>query len=89
MYRAIFREIEAGGKIDAYKYKLHNEDTKTYEIINKTFEQAKQTGDIYKISYYGNTKFEEFFAESFVIYETGTEELPDYINNMFEEVLKI
>ena len=56
--------------------------------VNDAFMQAKKTGDIYKVSEYGNTTMHEFFAETFVMYWFEKEKLSDYIINMIEEVVK-
>lgn len=56
--------------------------------IRKAFEQAKENGDIYKISKYASKSPQEFFAECFTMYELGKEELPTNIKNTIEEVLK-
>lgn len=53
----------------------------------KAFETAVKNGDIYKLSEYGSTNYHEFFAESFAAREMG-ETLPDYVESLFEEVLK-
>ena len=58
------------------------------EKVYKVFNQAKQTGDIYKISKYASTNVKEFFAECFTVYELGEEELPDYIKEMIKEILE-
>ena len=55
--------------------------------VNDAFKQAKKTGDIYKVSEYGNTTMHEFFAETFAMYEIGEEELPSYIVEMIKEVI--
>lgn len=55
--------------------------------IRKAFEQAKENGDIYKISKYASKSPQEFFAECFTMYELGKEELPTNIKNVIEEVL--
>ena len=48
--------------------------------------KARETGDIYKISEYANTKPSEFFAECFALREMGGT-LPDYIESLMVEVL--
>lgn len=50
-------------------------------------EKAIETGDIYKLSLYGNRNTNEFFAECFTAYEMG-EKLPDYVESLMQEVLK-
>lgn len=58
------------------------------EKVRNVFERAKKNGDIYKISAYAKTDSKEFFAECFTIYELGEEKLPEYIQEMMEEVLQ-
>ena len=61
---------------------------KKVKMVDNVFEQAKSCGDIYKLSKYAAKNSQEFFAESFAIYEMGEETLPKYIVDMIEEVLK-
>lgn len=93
MFRAIDREIKAGGTYIAYgntsKYIISQSATKTYKIVTETLREARKTGDIYKISKYADTDIHEFFAECYAIYERGVEKLPNYVNNMIKEVLSI
>ena len=56
-------------------------------LVKDTYKKAQETGDIYKISRYGATHVDEFFAETFAMREKG-EQLPDYIEHMLEETLK-
>ena len=49
-------------------------------------QEARKTGDIYGLSYYGSTNAKEFFAESFLAYEMG-EKLPPYVESLMQEVL--
>jgi hypothetical protein len=71
----------------------YNDPTKRQEmarlenLVNDTFERAKRDGDIYKISQYGATDADEFFAETFAMREMG-ETLPDYITQMLEETTR-
>ena len=58
------------------------------EKVRNVFEKAKKNGDIYKISAYANTDSKEFFAECFTIYELSEERLPEYIQEMMEDVLE-
>lgn len=58
------------------------------EKVRNVFEKAKECGDIYKISKYASTDSKEFFAECFTMYEIGREKIPDYIQEMMEDVLK-
>jgi SPP1 gp7 family putative phage head morphogenesis protein len=53
---------------------------------NAAFKKAKETGDIFKLSQYGQTNSHEFFAESFAAREMG-EKLPDYVESLMKEVL--
>lgn len=94
MYRAIDKEIKAAGKYELVpgsgiiRNKLSSSATQTYKKVANAFYEARRTGDIYKISYYGASDMWEFFAECFTIYEKGVEKLPDYINNVIKEVSK-
>ena len=56
--------------------------------VKACFRKAKNTGDIYNISAYAATDKDEFFSEVFSMKCCG-EPLPDYIEEMLEEVLKI
>lgn len=60
-------------------------------IMNERWEDALQkardSGDIYKISQYANTKPSEFFAECFALREMGGK-LPDYVETLMAEVIK-
>ncbi|MBQ7912967.1 MAG: hypothetical protein IJ308_04370 [Clostridia bacterium] len=58
------------------------------EKVYRVFQQAKESGDIYKISRYASKNAVEFFAECFTIYELEEERLPDYIQEMLKEVLE-
>ena len=55
------------------------------EKLQKVFDKAHDTGDIFKVSKYGATDKEEFFAEVFSLRENG-EKLPQYINDLIDEV---
>lgn len=68
-------------------YALNWQLRKTADNVTTVFNKAIKTGDIYKISKYGLTNSHEFFAECFTMYEYG-EKLPDYIEEMLEEILK-
>lgn len=61
---------------------------KKRELVYNTFQEAKKSGDIYKISYYGAQDEKEFFAECFAIKQMGKEKLPKKIDKMMKEVLK-
>ena len=50
------------------------------------FQKARESGDIYSLSEYGNTNVREFFAECFVARDMG-ETLPDYVEELMQEVL--
>jgi hypothetical protein len=67
----------------------YDPDNKLYQAqmrVSFAFAKASKTGDIYNISKYANKNSDEFFAETFAMYDKG-EELPDYIVSMIEEVL--
>jgi SPP1 gp7 family putative phage head morphogenesis protein len=67
----------------------YDPDNKLYQAqmrVSFAFAKARKTGDIYNISKYANKNSDEFFAETFAMYDKG-EELPDYIVSMIEEVL--
>lgn len=70
-------------------YRAASKNTKINKIVEKAYKNAQETGDIYNISKYANKSYHEFFAEVFSIYERGIEKLPEYINNMIKEVIKI
>ena len=53
---------------------------------NGIFKRAKESGDIYNLSEYGNTNEKEFFAESFCARERG-EKLPDYVEDFIRRLL--
>ena len=53
--------------------------------VNEAYNKAMTSGDIYNISYYASTNRDEFLAEVFAAREMG-ETLPDYINEMLNEV---
>lgn len=64
-------------------------DNELYKLnlrIVDTYKKAQNNGDIYSISLYADTDADEFFAETFTMYDKG-EKLPDYITEMLEEVL--
>lgn len=58
----------------------------TVAKVQNVFEKAITSGDIYKISEYASNNSYEFFAECFTMREYG-ESLPDYIEDMMNEVL--
>lgn len=49
---------------------------------------SKSNGDVYNISAYANSDPREFFAESFSMYETEPEKLPNNVKTFIEKVLK-
>lgn len=72
----------------AFAYTADNPLWKKCQLIDSVYQKAVSTGDIYNISMYGASNSHEFFAECFTIYDMGMEELPDYIVEMFKEVLE-
>ncbi|MCM1237603.1 MAG: minor capsid protein [Ruminococcus flavefaciens] len=72
----------------AFAYAADNPLWKKCLLIDSTYQKAISTGDIYSISMYGASNSHEFFAECFTIYDMGEEQLPDYIVEMFKEVLE-
>ena len=62
-----------------------NELLEMGQKLNRVFYEAKKNGDIYKISKYGATDKDEFFAEVFTAREMG-EKLPKYISDIVEEI---
>lgn len=74
-------------KTSACKDAYSKENIKKREMVVQCYKDAKENGDIYNISHYANTDADEFFAEVFSAREMG-EVLPDYIDNMLNEVLK-
>ena len=64
------------------------EDTAPLKLVRQTFERARRTGDIYKISEYANEDEHEFFAESLAWYRLEKSKVPDYIVSMIEEVVR-
>ncbi|MBR2313639.1 MAG: DUF935 family protein [Akkermansia sp.] len=57
------------------------------QSVSDAYWKAKNSGDIKSISRYANTSEAEFFAECFAARELG-ENLPDYVNNMLDKVIK-
>ena len=72
----------------SFAYVADNPLWKKCQLIDSVYQKAMSTGDIYSISMYGASNSHEFFAECFTIYDIGEEQLPDYILEMFKEVLK-
>ena len=58
------------------------------KVIEDAYDEAKASGDIYKISCYAANNSHEFFAECFAIKQMGKEKLPEKIEKAMEEVLK-
>lgn len=50
----------------------------------RNYIKAKSNDDIYKVSYYGSTTKEEFFAETFLMYTKKDPDLPSYIVEFFD-----
>lgn len=71
----------------ANKNAMTRELSNLRNLVHSTYKTAMENGDIYKVSRYGSTDADEFFAETFAMREAG-EMLPDYIANMLEEALK-
>lgn len=72
----------------AFAYTTDNPLWKKCQLIDSVYQKAISTGDIYSVSMYGASNSHEFFAECFTIYDMGEEQLPDYIVEMFKEVLE-
>lgn len=72
----------------AFAYTVDNPLWKKCQLIDSVYQKAISTGDIYSVSMYGASNSHEFFAECFTIYDMGEEQLPDYIVEMFKEVLE-
>ena len=60
---------------------------KPLNLIEKSFKESKQNGDIYKISAYAAKDADEFWAECFTMYKMGKEQMPEKIKSMVEGVL--
>lgn len=78
----VFQQINK--RVSSYKLEMGIKKN----LVDHTFRLAKSNGDIYKVSKYASTNSHEFFAESFTVWKMGQENLPDYIIDMFKEVLK-
>lgn len=72
----------------AFAYTADNVLWQKCQLIDSVYQKAVSSGDIYSISMYGASNSHEFFAECFTIYDMGEEQLPDYIVEMFKEVLE-
>ena len=72
----------------AFAYTADNALWQKCKLIDSVYQKAISNGDIYSISMYGASNSHEFFAECFTIYDMGEEQLPDYIVEMFKEVLE-
>lgn len=55
-------------------------------LVEQTFDKARASGDIFKISQYADSNPHEFYAECFAARQSG-EKLPDYIEEMFRRTL--
>lgn len=73
----------------AFAYTADNVLWQKCQLIDSVYQKAVSNGDIYSISMYGASNSHEFFAECFTIYDMGEEQLPDYIVEMFKEVLEL
>ena len=83
-----FGMINHGHANSAYNDPVKRQEMARLEnLVKDTFARAKRDGDIYKISQYGATDADEFFAETFAMREMG-ETLPDYITQMLEETTR-
>ena len=82
-----FGQINKHNANKNFAYMEDNECWNKCKIVRDTYYKALNNNDIYKISYYGSTDEYEFFAEVFSQKYMG-EELPNYINEMLERVLK-
>ena len=71
-----------------FAYTADNALWQKCKLIDSVYQKAISNGDIYSISMYGASNSHEFFAECFTIYDMGEELLPDYIVEMFKEVLE-
>lgn len=69
-------------------YQAINKDRNIMHLIGQARNKANQNGDIYNISQYANTNYQEFFAECFLQYNIG-EQQPDYIKDMIETTIKM
>jgi putative component of toxin-antitoxin plasmid stabilization module len=56
-------------------------------LIKNTYKEAKKKDDVYKISKYATENIDEFFADTFTIYEMGQEKLPNYLEDMVKKVI--
>jgi hypothetical protein len=72
------------------KFGIHTEEAliakKKRDLLEKTYETARNNGDIFAIGKYADTDADEFFAEIFAMHMKG-ETLPEYIEAMLTEVL--
>lgn len=57
------------------------------QSVSDAYWKAKNSGDMKNISRYADASEAEFFAECFAARELG-ENLPDYVNNMLDKVIK-
>ena len=87
MANALRKDIMSGAIPKGTTPKQLRSSLPTYKELLKVFSKAKRSGDIYKISEYASESPDEFFAECFAMKEGG-EELPQYINDFIEGVVK-
>lgn len=73
------------GFVDGLTYRARNE--KQQKLVD-CFNESKANGDIYKISAYGASDPNEFFAECFAVLKMGKEKLPNNIEKKIKELLK-
>nr|WP_147635070.1 phage minor capsid protein [Treponema pectinovorum] len=71
-----------------FEYRCGNPLYDKCMMIDDVYRQAKENGDIFKISRYAAKNTHEFFAETFAIFAMKQEALPQYILNMILEVIK-
>lgn len=82
-----FGQINKSNANPKFDYFSGNECLEKCNKVSNTYYEALKKGDCLKISWYSSTNAHEFFAEVFSYREMGNT-LPDYINQMIDEVLK-
>lgn len=87
MGNALRKDIQSGALLKGTSPIQLRSSLPTYKELLKVFSKAKRNKDIYKISEYASESPDEFFAECFAMKEGG-EELPQYINDFIEGVVK-
>lgn len=70
--------LDSNGQLNEVAKELNREAYRNYI-------KAKSNDDIYKVSYYGSTTKEEFFAETFLMYTRKDPDLPSYIVEFFDK----